>query len=65
MENQELAAVFERIAALLEIKGEVVYKYLAYRRAAESLRSLSEDIQIVAQEGKVERNSRRWKGNCG
>ncbi len=53
MENQELAAVFERIAALLEIKGEVVYKYLAYRRAAESLRSLSEDIQIVAQEGRL------------
>ena len=38
---------------MLEIKGEVVYKYLAYRRAAESLRSLSEDIQIVAQEGRL------------
>lgn len=54
MDNQELAAVFERIAALLEIKGEVVYKFLAYRRAAENLRSLSEDIRAVAREGKLQ-----------
>ena len=53
MDNHELAAVFDRIAALLEIKGEVVYKFLAYRRAAENLRSLSEDVQVIAQEGRL------------
>lgn len=53
MDNQKLAAVFERIAALLEIKGEVVYKFIAYRRAAENLQSLSEDIRVVAQEGRL------------
>src|SRR5437773_1992732 len=38
MNNQELAQVFDNIGDLLEIKGEIVYKVLAYRRAAESLR---------------------------
>ena len=34
MTNKELAEVFTNIADLLEIKGEVIYKILAYRRAA-------------------------------
>jgi len=34
MNNQELAQVFDNIGDLLEIKGEIVYKVLAYRRAA-------------------------------
>ena len=37
--NQELAEIFQKIANLLEIKGEVIYKTLAYRRAADSLRA--------------------------
>jgi DNA polymerase (family 10) len=35
----------------LEIKGEVVYKYLAYRKAAESLRNLGQDVNQIAREG--------------
>lgn len=45
MTNQELAETFEKIADLLEIKGEVVYKTLAYRRAAESLRTLGQEVE--------------------
>jgi DNA polymerase (family 10) len=45
--NQELAEKFEEIADLLEIKGEVIYKTLAYRKAAESLRSLGEDAAVL------------------
>ncbi len=37
--NQELADIFDKIGNLLEIKGEVIYKTLAYRRAADSLRA--------------------------
>jgi DNA polymerase (family 10) len=37
MTNKELADIFNHIADLLEIKGEVIYKVLAYRRAATSL----------------------------
>ena len=41
--NLELADTFDRIADLLEIKGEVIYKTLAYRKAAESLRAFPEE----------------------
>jgi DNA polymerase (family X) len=51
--NRELAEIFDRIASLLEIKGEVIYKTLAYRKAAESLRELPEDINVVQQEGRL------------
>ena len=53
MDNQQLADVFERIGNLLEIKGEVIYKVLAYRRAAESLRELGQDVEVFYQEGKL------------
>ena len=43
MNNVELAQTFEKIADLLEIKGEVIYVTLAYRRAAESLRTLGQE----------------------
>ena len=37
MNNRQLAEAFTMIADLLEIKGEIVYKTLAYRKAADSL----------------------------
>lgn len=52
--NNDLAAIFERIASLLEIKGELVFKIRAYSRAAESLRALGEDIRTVAAEGRLD-----------
>jgi DNA polymerase (family 10) len=53
MTNQELAQTFDLIADLLEIKGEVIYKTLAYRRAAEGLRSLSEDAALLDTENRL------------
>jgi DNA polymerase (family 10) len=47
MNNREVAKVFSDTADLLEIKGEAIYRILAYRRAAESLASLGEDINEV------------------
>ncbi|MHB0922425.1 MAG: DNA polymerase/3'-5' exonuclease PolX [Bellilinea sp.] len=46
MTNEELARTFEKIADLLEIKGEVIYVVLAYRRAAESLRILGQEADV-------------------
>jgi len=46
MNNVELAQTFEKIADLLEIKGEVIYVTLAYRRAAESLRTLGQEADV-------------------
>jgi DNA polymerase (family X) len=53
MDNRQLADTFDRIGDLLEIKGEVVYKVLAYRRAAESIRSLSRAVADLWREGEV------------
>ncbi|MCI0519034.1 MAG: DNA polymerase/3'-5' exonuclease PolX [Chloroflexi bacterium] len=49
--NRQLADLFNRIADLLEIKGEVIYKILAYRKAAESLQTLGRDVREVRREG--------------
>lgn len=53
MTNKELAQLFENIAGLLEIKGEVVYKILAYRRAAETLNDLGPDVRALWRAGKL------------
>src|SRR4030065_180027 len=52
--NQQLADTFTLIANLLEIKGEIIYKTLAYRKAAESLTSLGRDAKEYWKEGKLE-----------
>jgi len=54
MNNRELADVFTLIADLLEIKGEIVYKTLAYRKAAESLAGLGRDVNEYWKEGKLQ-----------
>jgi DNA polymerase (family 10) len=53
MNNREVAATFTLIANLLEIKGEVIYTTLAYRRAAESLLSLAGDVSQFWKDGKL------------
>lgn len=53
MKNEDIAGVFERIASLMEIQGEVVFKIRAYQRAAESLRVLGEDINVVHRENRL------------
>jgi DNA polymerase (family 10) len=49
--NQQVADIFTRIADLLEIKGEVIYKILAYRKAADSLTNLGRDVNDIQREG--------------
>ncbi len=53
MTNKELADTFTLIADLLEIKGEVIYKILAYRKAADSLTNLSRNAEDIWKEGKL------------
>ena len=54
MKNKQLAALFSRIADALEIKGEIGFKVLGYRKAARILEDLNEDIETIAREGKLE-----------
>ncbi|NWG34798.1 MAG: DNA polymerase/3'-5' exonuclease PolX [Chloroflexi bacterium] len=54
MNNRQLADTFTLIANLSEIKGEIIYKTLAYRKAAESLMSLPREAGEYWKEGKLE-----------
>lgn len=47
MDNQQIAEKLDLIADLLEIRGDVIYKILAYRKAAESLRELGRDVSQI------------------
>ncbi len=51
--NRQLAQIFDQIADLSEIKGEVIYKVLAYRKAAESLEELNREAFDIWQSGKL------------
>jgi DNA polymerase (family 10) len=53
MNNAEVAGTFQLIADLLEIKGENIYKILAYRKAADSLNNLGRDINEVWRAGEL------------
>ncbi|HET9591119.1 MAG TPA: DNA polymerase/3'-5' exonuclease PolX [Anaerolineales bacterium] len=55
MNNRQLADAFTLIANLSEIKGENMYKTLAYRRAADSLLGLDREASEYWKEGKLEK----------
>ncbi len=54
MNNRQLADTFTLIANLSEIKGEIIYKTLAYRKAAENLAGLGREASEYWKEGKLE-----------
>ncbi len=51
--NKELAKILNRIADFLELKGELVYKINAYRRAARAIESISTDIEEIYRQGRL------------
>lgn len=53
LKNFEVAQVFYEIADLLDIKG-VPFKPRAYRRAAQTIETLTEDIQAIHERGELE-----------
>ena len=53
MKNQLIAKILNNIADILELQ-EVEFKPIAYRRAAQSIESLSEAIEDVYEKGKLE-----------
>lgn len=54
MKNFEVARRFELMADVLELKGENPFRVRAYRRAAQNLRTLSEDVEALAREGRLD-----------
>ncbi len=53
MDNRHVADILYDIADRLEIKGEVIYKAVAYRRAADNILTLGRDINDVWRNGKL------------
>lgn len=49
-----MAEIFDRIADALEFKGEMVFRVLAYRKAARVLDDLVEDVEVLHQDGKLD-----------
>ena len=54
MKNKELARLFDRIADALEFKGEMVFRILAYRKAARVLDDLVEDVEVLHRESRLD-----------
>jgi DNA polymerase (family 10) len=53
--NAELAAVFDEIGSLLEIKGELVFKTVAYHRAADAIAHHPEHVAAAYRAGRPPR----------
>ncbi|SHK20976.1 DNA polymerase/3'-5' exonuclease PolX [Thermocrinis minervae] len=51
--NKELAKLFERMADMLEFLGENPYRIATYRRAAEILSELDQDVEELVKTGKI------------
>ncbi len=52
LSNGELAAVFHEIGDLLEVKGELVFKTVAYHRAADAIGRAPVDVARAFREGR-------------
>ena len=53
MKNKELADLFEKMADILEFKGENPFKIRAYRKASRILGDLTQDIGEITESGKL------------
>ena len=53
VENQEVAAILEEVADILEIMGDNPYKIRAYRRAANSVYQLPDDLEDIWRQGRL------------
>jgi DNA polymerase (family X) len=53
LSNSQIAERFELLADLLELEGAVVYRVLAYRRAAKALRETPESVARLSQQGRL------------
>lgn len=68
--NKQIAAIFDEIADMLEIKGETIHRVLAYRNAAETIADHPYDITARASAGDLARSrmlvksSPRSSPNC-
>ena len=53
MKNKELADLFGKMGDILEFKGENPFKISAYRKASRIIGDLTQDIEEIAESGKL------------
>lgn len=53
LSNREIADIFEKVADMLLIKGEIIHRVLSYRRAGETVRELPRDLRAIAAEDRL------------
>ncbi len=53
LKNHEIASLFERIADIMELKGENTFRINSYRKAARVIGDLTEDIEEIAKTQKL------------
>ncbi|MCK4278449.1 MAG: DNA polymerase/3'-5' exonuclease PolX [Desulfurellaceae bacterium] len=51
--NTEISNIFERIANILEFKGENIFRVVAYRKAARSIRELTSPLSKIMEEERL------------
>jgi len=51
--NEEIAAVFTDIAALLKLKKENIFKIRAYEKVARNIRELKEPVENIVRENRI------------
>jgi len=55
MKNKELTDLFEKMADILEFKGENPFKISAYRKASRILGDLTQDIEEITEKGELKK----------
>ncbi|MHC1610513.1 MAG: DNA polymerase/3'-5' exonuclease PolX [Candidatus Methanospirareceae archaeon] len=53
MLNLDIARIFNEIADIMEVQGENTFKIRAYRRAATTIETLTQDLKTIAERGGV------------
>jgi DNA polymerase (family 10) len=64
MKNRELAALFEKMADILEFKDDNPFKINAYRKSARILKDLTDDVEKMAQAGTLQQIPGIGKGTA-
>ncbi|MFN3974675.1 MAG: DNA polymerase/3'-5' exonuclease PolX [Dehalococcoidia bacterium] len=52
--NEEIARLFDKMAGLLELKGENVFKIRAYQRAARAIERYPEPLELLVHQGRAD-----------
>ena len=64
MKNREIAALFQKMADMLEFKDDNPFKINAYRKSARILNDLPTDIEEIARSGKLQKIPGIGKGTA-